>query len=150
MMGHLPILFIVLSAGSLFPSSVLGVDIHIPLRRRHGRFARHENSNLTLLSETLHKAEHRYSSTYRSVESNGLVRRWSTEDATLDDDALLSARQNDVPWYAVMVLVERWQLIPQVCIHPSWRARTDSRVRPRYAESRFVHCHDKQCYWVSV
>lgn len=98
MTRQLQFLFVVLSILALLSDSVESLDIHIPLRRRNGRFARHETANLTLLSETLDKAEHRYSSTDRSVENNGLVRRWRTKDATLDDDALLSAMENDVPW----------------------------------------------------
>ena len=98
MARQLQFLFVVLSIFSLLSDSVLSLDIHIPLRRRNGRFARHGFANLTLLSETLDNAEHRYSSTDRSVANNGLVRRWRTKDAALDDDALLSAMENGVPW----------------------------------------------------
>jgi hypothetical protein len=73
-------------------------SIHLPLVRRHGRFARHEVANLTLLSDVLEKAEARYTSTYRDVEKNRLVRRWQAEDDSLDDDDLLSRMDGSGPW----------------------------------------------------
>jgi hypothetical protein len=74
------------------------LNIHLPLRRRGGRFARHEDANLTQLLDTLNDVESRYASTRRSVENNRLSRQWAPTDDFLDDDGLVSQTMTRGPW----------------------------------------------------
>ena len=91
---------------SLFCHVACRADIHIPLSRRGGRFARHESANLTLLSKIIERAEQRYAGTAREVEHNRLVRKWRAGEDGLDDDALLSQLASSGPWQVPVFAVE--------------------------------------------
>lgn len=76
------------------------LNIHIPLSRRGGRFARHQDVNLTQLQDILTSVESRYAGTHRIVENNRLSRRWVPSDDLLDEDTLLKQTEHRGPWYA--------------------------------------------------
>lgn len=103
-------------------------NIRIPLVRRGGRLARHENANLDLLQDNLKEAEDRYSFTRRDVENNRLARRWLPKDDVLDEDALLTNTEMRGPWYAKGSNSERRLTSFQVRIYSSWKPSTDTAV----------------------
>jgi hypothetical protein len=88
----------VIAVHALFVTCAEDLNIHLPLHRRDGRFARHEDSNLTQLLDILNQVEIRYASTRRSIKNNRLSREWIDTDDVLDRDALLSQTKNRGPW----------------------------------------------------
>jgi hypothetical protein len=88
----------IIAVHALFVTCAEDLNIHLPLHRRGGRFARHEDVNLTQLLDVLNQVEIRYASTRRSIENNRLSREWIATDDVLDGDALLSQTKNRGPW----------------------------------------------------
>lgn len=70
--------------------------VHLPVFRRGGRFARHENVNLTALLSLLHEVELKYGQTEREFAGNRLQRRWK---ADADDAALFTGIGTIGGWY---------------------------------------------------